>query len=94
MERAPARGRDIDLGDDRPSDLARSQAQAPSGPLVKFSKDPQLIEKAIDVVGLDLDPPKGALVLCVDETVRLEALSDSSGVRDPGAGPPQRPGGS
>ena len=33
----------------------------------KFSKDPQLVEKVIDVVGLYLDPPKGALVLCVDE---------------------------
>jgi len=26
-----------------------------------------LVEKVIDVVGLYLDPPKGALVLCVDE---------------------------
>ena len=33
----------------------------------KFSKDPQLVEKVIDVVGLYLDPPKGALVMCVDE---------------------------
>jgi hypothetical protein len=33
----------------------------------KFSKDPQLVEKVIDVVGLYLDPPKGALVLCVGE---------------------------
>jgi len=33
-------------------------------------------------------------VLCVDEKVRHEALLDSSGVEDPAAGPPQRPGGS
>ncbi len=33
----------------------------------KFSKDPQLVEKVIDVVGLYLDPPKGAIVLSVDE---------------------------
>jgi transposase len=33
----------------------------------KFSRDPQLREKIIDVVGVYLDPPKGALVLCVDE---------------------------
>jgi transposase len=33
----------------------------------KFSRDPQLVEKVIDVVGLYLAPPKGALVLCVDE---------------------------
>jgi transposase len=40
----------------------------------KFSKDPQLIEKVIDVVGLYLDPPKGALVLCVDERTQIQAL--------------------
>jgi transposase len=40
----------------------------------KFSKDPQLIEKVIDVVGLYLDPPKGALVLCVDEKAQIQAL--------------------
>jgi hypothetical protein len=33
----------------------------------KFSKDPQLVKKVIDVVGLYLAPPKGALVICVDE---------------------------
>jgi hypothetical protein len=33
----------------------------------KFSSDPRLAEKVVDVVGLYLDPPKGALVLCVDE---------------------------
>jgi transposase len=33
----------------------------------KFSKDPQLVEKVIDVIGLYLAPPKGVLVLCVDE---------------------------
>ena len=40
----------------------------------KFSRDPQLIEKVIDVVGLYLDPPKGALVLCVDEKTQIQAL--------------------
>ena len=38
----------------------------------KFSNDPQLVEKVIDVVGLYLDPPKGALVLCVDEETRTQ----------------------
>jgi transposase len=60
----------------------------------KLSKDPQFIEKVRDVVGLYLNPPERAVVLCVDEKVRHEALSDSSGVQDPDAGPPQRPGGS
>ena len=60
----------------------------------KFSTDPELEAKVRDVVGLYLDPPRNAIVLCVDEKVRHEALSDSSGVRDPDAGPPQRSGGS
>jgi Winged helix-turn helix len=59
-----------------------------------FSTDPELEAKVRDVVGLYLNPPQNAIVLCVDEKVRHEALSDSSGVRDPDAGPPQRPGGS
>jgi transposase len=38
----------------------------------KFSKDPQLTEKVIDVVGLYLDPPKGAIVLSVDEETQTQ----------------------
>ena len=40
----------------------------------KFSHDPQLAEKIVDVVGVYLDPPKGALVLCVDEKTQIQAL--------------------
>ena len=40
----------------------------------KFSRDPRLAEKIVDVVGLYLDPPKGALVLCVDEKTQIRAL--------------------
>ncbi len=40
----------------------------------KFSTDPRLVEKVIDVVGLYLDPPKGALVLCIDEKTQIQAL--------------------
>jgi transposase len=40
----------------------------------KFSNDPQLAEKVIDVVGLYMAPPKGALVLCVDEKTQIQAL--------------------
>ena len=40
----------------------------------KFSKDPQLVEKVIDVVGLYLDPPEKAIVLCVDEKSQIQAL--------------------
>jgi transposase len=40
----------------------------------KFSKDPQLTEKIVDVVGLYMEPPKGALVLCIDEKTQIQAL--------------------
>ncbi len=40
----------------------------------KLSADPQFIEKVRDVVGLYLNPPEGALVLCVDEKSQIQAL--------------------
>jgi transposase len=39
----------------------------------KLSSDPQFVEKVRDVVGLYLNPPEKALVLCVDELGRTEA---------------------
>ena len=40
----------------------------------KLSNDKQFIEKVVDVVGLYLDPPEHALVLCVDEKTQIQAL--------------------
>ena len=40
----------------------------------KLSSDPFCIEKVRDVVGLYLDPPDRALVLCVDEKSQIQAL--------------------
>jgi transposase len=40
----------------------------------KLSTDPQFIDKVGDVVGLYLDPPQAALVLCVDEKSQIQAL--------------------
>ncbi len=40
----------------------------------KVSKDPLLLDKIRDVVGLYLDPPERALVLCVDEKSQIQAL--------------------
>jgi transposase len=40
----------------------------------KLSADPQFIEKVRDIVGLYLDPPAKALVLCVDEKSQIQAL--------------------
>jgi len=41
----------------------------------KFSTDPQLKEKVVDIVGLYLNPPEQALVLGVDEKSQIQALS-------------------
>jgi transposase len=40
----------------------------------KLSTDPQFIDKVRDIVGLYLDPPERALVLCVDEKSQIQAL--------------------
>ena len=40
----------------------------------KFSTDPHLEAKIRDVVGLYLDPPEGAVVVCVDEKSQIQAL--------------------
>lgn len=40
----------------------------------KLSTDPQFVEKVRDIVGLYLDPPRRALVLCVDEKSQIQAL--------------------
>jgi transposase len=40
----------------------------------KLSKDPRFEEKVRDIVGLYLDPPARALVLCVDEKSQIQAL--------------------
>jgi transposase len=40
----------------------------------KLSSDPLFIEKVRDIVGLYLDPPEAAIVLCVDEKTQVQAL--------------------
>ena len=40
----------------------------------KLSKDPRFEEKLIDVVGLYMDPPENAIVLCLDEKSSVQAL--------------------
>jgi transposase len=40
----------------------------------KLSRDPQFLEKLTDVVGLYLNPPQQAIVLCVDEKSQIQAL--------------------
>jgi Integrase core domain. len=40
----------------------------------KLSADPQFVEKVRDIVGLYLNPPEAAIVLCVDEKSQIQAL--------------------
>jgi hypothetical protein len=40
----------------------------------KLSRDPRFLEKLTDVVGLYLNPPEKAIVLCVDEKSQIQAL--------------------
>jgi len=56
----------------------------------KLSADPLFIEKVRDVVGLYLDPPERALVLCVDEKSGIQALDRSAPVLPMMPGMPER----
>jgi transposase len=56
----------------------------------KLSKDPLFVEKVRDVVGLYLDPPERALVLCVDEKSQIQALDRSQPVLPLMPGTPER----
>ena len=44
----------------------------------KLSPDPQFIDKVRDIVGLYLNPPDAAVVLCVDEKSQIQALDRSA----------------
>ena len=52
----------------------------------KLSKDKRFVEKLTDVVGLYLNPPAKALVLCVDEKSQVQALDRTQ------PGLPMKPG--
>jgi transposase len=56
----------------------------------KLSSDPQFVDKVRDVVGLYLDPPEHALVLCVDEKSQVQALDRSQPVLPMMPGMPER----
>jgi transposase len=54
----------------------------------KFSRDPLLVEKVLDVIGLYLNPPDHALVLCVDEKSQIQALERTQPTLPLGPGKP------
>ncbi len=56
----------------------------------KFSTDPELVAKVIDVVGLYLAPPENAIVLCVDEKSQIQALDRTQKMLPMQPGLPER----
>ena len=56
----------------------------------KLSNDPQFVEKVRDIVGLYLDPPDKAVVLCVDEKTQVQALDRTQPILPMRPGTPER----
>jgi transposase len=56
----------------------------------KLSTDPYFVEKVRDVVGLYLDPPERAVVLCVDEKSQIQALNRFQPILPMMPGTPER----
>jgi transposase len=56
----------------------------------KLSKDPQFVPKVRDVVGLYLNPPERAVVLCVDEKSQIQALDRTAPILPMLPGTPER----
>src|SRR2546425_4059269 len=56
----------------------------------KLSPDPLFIEKVRDIVGLYLNPPERALVLCVDEKSQIQALDRTQPLLPMRPGQPER----
>ena len=56
----------------------------------KFSKDPQFVEKVRDVLGLYLNPPDRAVVVCLDEKSQVQALNRTQPILPLAPGVPAR----
>jgi transposase len=56
----------------------------------KLSTDPLFVDKVRDIVGLYLNPPTKALVLCVDEKSQIQALDRTQPILPLAPGVPQR----
>ena len=56
----------------------------------KLSPDPLFIDKVRDIVGLYLNPPEAAVVLCVDEKTQVQALDRTAPILPLVPGTPQR----
>lgn len=56
----------------------------------KLSADPQFIDKVRDIVGLYLDPPVRAIVLCIDEKSQVQALDRTQPLLPMSPGSPEK----
>ena len=56
----------------------------------KISKDPLFVEKVRDIVGLYLNPPERAIVMCVDEKSQVQALNRTQPILPLAPGVPAR----
>ena len=56
----------------------------------KLSSDPLFVEKVRDIVGLYMDPPLMAMVLCVDEKTQIQALDRTQPLLPLAPGIPER----
>ena len=56
----------------------------------KLSPDPQLVEKVRDIVGLYMNPPDHAMVLCIDEKSQIQALDRTQPLLPMRPGQPER----
>jgi transposase len=67
--------RDLGVSNVKVADVWREYGLQPwRSETFKFSTDPELEAKIRDVVGLYLNPPDNAVVLCVDEKSQIQAL--------------------
>jgi transposase len=81
------RHRAIDVSHDRVAEVWKRFSLKPHrSEGFKFSTDPELETKIRDVVGLYMDPPRGAVVVCVDEKSQVQALDRTQPIL------PMRPG--
>lgn len=55
----------------------------------KLSKDPQFVEKVRDIVGLCMNPPDRAIMLCIDEKSQVQALNRTQPILPLGPGVPR-----
>jgi transposase len=56
----------------------------------KLSRDPQFVAKVRDIVGLYVNPPERAVVLCVDEKSQIQALDRTQPILPMQPGLPER----